>query len=113
MVVWGPMTASPPSPAKPAAKEETTPGTLAIEVPGLTQCIPTRKSTIAPVPLHPVVDVLVTLGDRVKKGQPLVKLDDDEAQADVRGKHAALESARIALKEARRYLAAATRWISN
>jgi RND family efflux transporter MFP subunit len=107
LVAWGPTIASPPSPAKPAPKEGTTPGTLAIEVPGLTQCIPSRKSTIAPVPLHPVVDVLVALGDRVKKGQPLVKLDDDEARADVRGKQAALDSARIALKEARRYLAAA------
>jgi RND family efflux transporter MFP subunit len=106
-VIWGPTIASPPSPVKPPPEEGTMPGTLAIEVPGLTQCIPNRKSTIAPVPLHPVVEVLVAPGDRVKKGQPLVKLDDDEARADVRGKQAALEIARIALKEARRYLAAA------
>jgi RND family efflux transporter MFP subunit len=107
MVAWGPTTASPRSPAKPVPKEGETPGTLAIEVPGLTQCIPNRKSTIAPVPLHPVVEVLVAPGDRVRKGQPLVKLDDDEPRADVRGKQAALDSARIALKETRRYLAAA------
>src|SRR5262249_32249527 len=62
---------------------------------------------IAPVPLHPVVEVSVAPGDRVKKGQALVKLDDDEAQADVRAKQAALDNAEAALKEARRYLAAA------
>jgi RND family efflux transporter MFP subunit len=59
---------------------------------------------IAPVPLHPVVEVLVAPGDRVKKGQALVKLDDDEPRADVRAKQAALENARIELKECRRYL---------
>jgi RND family efflux transporter MFP subunit len=58
------------------------------------------------VPLHPVVEVMVKPGDRVKKEQKLVKLDDDEPQADVRGKKAALESAIITLKESRRYLAA-------
>jgi RND family efflux transporter MFP subunit len=43
----------------------------------------------------------------VKKGQRLVKLDDDEAQADMRAKQAALESAQLALQEARRHFAAA------
>jgi membrane fusion protein (multidrug efflux system) len=57
---------------------------------------------IAPVPLHPVIEVLVVPGDRVKKGQPLVKLDDDEAQADVRAKKATLEATRLTLQEARR-----------
>jgi RND family efflux transporter MFP subunit len=78
-------------------------------VPGRTQCVLGRKGMIAPVPLHPVVEVLVKPGDRVKKGQPLVKLDDDEAQADVRSKQAALENATIALAEARRYLTASQR----
>jgi multidrug resistance efflux pump len=50
------------------------------------------------VPLHPVVDVLVEPGSRVKKGQVLVKLDDDEAQADVRNKQALLANTKIALK---------------
>jgi RND family efflux transporter MFP subunit len=77
---------------------------LAADVPGRTQCVPARQALIAPVPLHPVVEVLVAAGDRVKKGQPLVKLDDDEAQADVRAKQAALENAQINLKEAQRYL---------
>jgi membrane fusion protein, multidrug efflux system len=77
-----------------------------IDVPGRTQCAPGRKGVIAPVPLHPVVEVLVAPGDRVKKGQALVKLDDDEARADVRAKEADLENARIALQESRRYLGA-------
>jgi membrane fusion protein (multidrug efflux system) len=74
-------------------------------VPGKTQPVPGGRAIIAPVPLHPVVEVRVKPGDRVKKGQVLVKLDDDEAQADVRTKQAALESATIALREARRSLA--------
>jgi len=77
----------------------------AIEVTGYTQCIPSSKAIIAPAVLHPVVEVMVKLGDRVKKDQPLVKLDDDEPQADVRNKQAILENARISLKENRRYLA--------
>jgi len=79
-------------------------GTPFIEIAGRTQCVPSKRGIIAPVPLHPVVEVLASLGDRVKKGQTLVKLDDDEPQADVRAKDAALSSARIALAEAQRYL---------
>jgi RND family efflux transporter MFP subunit len=75
-----------------------------IEVMGRTQCILARKFTVAPVPLHPVTEVLVEPGSRVKKGQRLVKLEDDEPQADVRAKEAALENAQIALHEARRTL---------
>lgn len=74
-----------------------------LEVVGKTQPVQGRRCIIAPVPLHPVVEVLVKPGDRVKKGQALVKLDDDEAQADVRAKRAALGSAEILLKEARRH----------
>jgi membrane fusion protein (multidrug efflux system) len=74
-------------------------------VPGKTQPVFGRRAIIAPVPLHPVVEVRVKPGDRVKKGQVLVKLDDDEAQADVRSKQAALDGASIALREARRCLA--------
>ena len=43
---------------------------------------------------------------RNDKDQPLIKIDDDEAQADVRAKEAALENARISLEERRRYLKA-------
>jgi multidrug resistance efflux pump len=64
---------------------------------------------VAPAVLHPVVEVMASPGDRVKKGQPLVKLDDDEPRADVRSRKAALESAEIALKEAGRHLAASKR----
>jgi RND family efflux transporter MFP subunit len=80
-----------------------------LEVKGRTQCVPGRKGTIAPVPLHPVVEVLVVPGQCVKKDQPLVKIDDDEPQAEVRAKKATLESARITLKESRRLRAAAER----
>jgi multidrug efflux pump subunit AcrA (membrane-fusion protein) len=46
------------------------------EVLGRTESAPGRKGMIAPVPLHPVVEVLVSPGDPVRKGQALVKLDD-------------------------------------
>jgi RND family efflux transporter MFP subunit len=49
------------------------------------------------------VEVLVAPGDRVKKDQVLVKLDADEPEADVRVKEAAMDSAKAALQEARRY----------
>jgi HlyD family secretion protein len=50
------------------------------------------------VPLHPVEEVRVRPGDRVKKGQVLVKLDDDEPQADVRAKKAALAELKAGLE---------------
>jgi RND family efflux transporter MFP subunit len=74
-------------------------------VPGRTQCIHTRKAIIAPAVLHPVVEVFVAPGDKVKKGQKLVQLDDDEPKADLRNKEAVLSSASIVLKEAKRLLA--------
>jgi RND family efflux transporter MFP subunit len=93
-----------PSPALQQQLAE--PETLAIEILGRTQCTPTRKADIAPVPLHPVNEVLVEPGSRVKKGQALVKLDDDEQQAEVRAKQVALENTKVALTEAHRQLAA-------
>lgn len=98
--------AAPPSPSERGSEDRAASDLLAIEVPGRTQCILSRKCSIAPVPLHPVVEVLVEPGSRVKKGQVLVKLDDDEAQADVRNKQALLEHAKLTLQEARRYLKA-------
>jgi RND family efflux transporter MFP subunit len=56
---------------------------------------------------------MVRPGDRVRKGQALVKLDNDEPRADVRAKQASLESARVALTENRRYLAAAEKAYSS
>lgn len=68
---------------------ESWPGTV-FEVPGKTQPVPGRMGQIAPTVLHPVTRVLVSPGERVKAGQPLVKLDSDEPEADVRTKRAAL-----------------------
>jgi multidrug efflux pump subunit AcrA (membrane-fusion protein) len=68
---------------------ESSPGAIS-EVPGKTQPVPGRMGRIAPTVLHPVTRVLVSPGERVKAGQPLVKLDADEPEADVRAKRAAL-----------------------
>src|SRR5438034_6049165 len=65
---------------------------------GKTQPAPGHKAVIAPVVLHPVTEVLAKLGDRVKKEQTLVKIDDDEPQADVRGKQAALDELKASLQ---------------
>jgi RND family efflux transporter MFP subunit len=101
LVAWG-TTASPPT--SPISEPQETPAALAMDVSGRTQCVLARQFAIAPVPLHPVTEVLVEPGSRVKTGQRLVKLDDDEAQAEVRAKEAALENAQIASQEARRTL---------
>jgi multidrug resistance efflux pump len=85
----------------PALPQDGSTDLFALEVPGRTQCILAKQFTITPVPLHPVTEVWVS---RVKKGQRLVKLDDDEAQADVRAKEATLENTQIAWQEARRTL---------
>jgi RND family efflux transporter MFP subunit len=69
-------------------------------VAGRTRCVPGNKAIIAPVPLHPVDDIFVSVGDRVRKGDKLVQLDADEPKADVRAKLASLEAAEIMLKEA-------------
>jgi HlyD family secretion protein len=63
---------------------------VVLEVAGKTRPAPGRKGVVAPAVLHPVVEVMASAGDRVKKDQPLVKLDDDEPQADLRAKKAAL-----------------------
>jgi RND family efflux transporter MFP subunit len=65
-----------------------------------TRCVASNKAIIAPVPLHPVEEIFVRVGDRVKKGDKLVRIDDDEPKADVRAKLASLEAAEITLKEA-------------
>jgi RND family efflux transporter MFP subunit len=102
---WRSTSVSAPPQNNASAQEPTSPADIIVM--GRTQCIGTRKSTIAPVPLHPVTEILVHPGSRVKKGQRLVKLDDDEPQADVRAKQAALESAGLTLEECRRHFAAA------
>ncbi len=57
---------------------------------GKTQPAPGKAAKIAPVVLHPVEQVLVTVGDRVKKDQELVKIDEDEPKADMLTKKAAV-----------------------
>jgi RND family efflux transporter MFP subunit len=99
-----PTATSPSATAQSAPAETRSSSASGFGVAGRTQCILTKVFSIAPVPLHPVAEVLVEPGSRVKKGQLLVKIDDDEAQADVRAKQAALENAQVALQEARRYL---------
>ena len=94
--------ATPPKAAGPAAC-----AVGPLEVTGFTQCAAGRRGIIAPVPLHPVIDVRVVPGERIRKGQLLVVLDDDEPRADVRLKEALLDSAQHAAKEARRFLAKA------
>ncbi len=127
-----------PGPETPAfAAQNSVPSTAGSgtrEFAGKTQPAPGRSGKIAPVILHPVVDIMVTQGARVKKEQPLVRVDDDEPKADVRNKEAlvqelrkglerlkaepreaeqeearaALDSARISAKEARRELDSVT-----
>jgi multidrug resistance efflux pump len=82
-------------PPTSAPLSEASAGTL--EVKGKTQPAPGRKALIAPVPLHGVVQVLVKPGDRVKKEQLLVKLDDDEPQAELRAKKANLAEMKASL----------------
>ena len=77
-------------------------GKFPFTVAGRTKCIAGNKAIIAPTVLHPVDSVLVCVGDRVKKGDPLVELDADEPKADVRAKIANLEAAEIVLAEAQR-----------
>jgi RND family efflux transporter MFP subunit len=78
-----------------------------LQVKGRTRPAPGRRAIIAPVVLHPVIEVRVKPGDRVKKEQVLVLLDADEPQADLRAKKAMAESAKVATREAHRYLGAA------
>ncbi|HYV37522.1 MAG TPA: efflux RND transporter periplasmic adaptor subunit [Gemmataceae bacterium] len=86
-------------------KQPPSPDVGSFTVAGRTQCAPGRKGTLAPVPLHPVVEVKAAPGDKVKKEQVLIKIDDDEPQADVRNKKALADGAKIILDEAKRYLA--------
>jgi HlyD family secretion protein len=81
------------------ASDADTPPPLNAEVPGKTQPVPGKAALIAPVPLHPVEEVKVVPGDRVKKDQPLVLIDADEPKADVRAKEAALKELKAGLEK--------------
>src|SRR5438132_12038120 len=50
-------------------------------VAGRTKCIAANKAIIAPTVLHPVEEIYVSVGDRVKKGDKLVLIDSDEPKA--------------------------------
>jgi RND family efflux transporter MFP subunit len=76
----------------------------ALEVPGRTRCMLSRRGIIASAILRPVVEVLVSAGDRVTKGQALVKLYDLEPQAKVRAREKELRSIEAKARFSRRNL---------
>jgi RND family efflux transporter MFP subunit len=95
-------------PASPAAQ---TPGAAPppgpaglLDVPGRTRAMLSRRGIIAAAILRPVVEVLVSPGDRVTKGQVLIKLYDLEAQAKVRARENELKSAEAKAEASRRNL---------
>jgi multidrug efflux pump subunit AcrA (membrane-fusion protein) len=61
-------------------------------VSGRTRCLLSGRGIIASAILRPVVEVLVCPGDRVTKGQALIKLYDLEPQANVRAREKELRS---------------------
>src|SRR5262245_52972069 len=94
---YGLRSPSAPETRQVLAAEKEAPGD-GFEVVGKTQPAEGRVAKIAPAVLHPVVEVKVKLGDKVKKEQALVLIDDDEPKADVRAKEAALKELQTALE---------------
>ena len=88
----GGATATQPGPAAP------------LEVAGRTRCMLSRRAIIAASVLRPVVEVLVGPGDRVKKGQVLIKLFDLEPQAKVKSREQELKSIQAKALYSRRNL---------
>ncbi len=80
-----------------------------LEVPGRTRCLLGRRGIIASPILRPVVEVLVSAGDRVTRGQPLIKLYDLEPQAKVRARENDFKSIESKAKLTRRNLDLAER----
>jgi multidrug resistance efflux pump len=70
--------------ARPAAAAEE----ASLQAEGMTYPAPGHAGTIAPTVRQPIKAVLVSEGERVQKGQPLIQLDDDEARIDVKAKKA-------------------------
>jgi HlyD family secretion protein len=93
----------PPAADGPAASARPGP-TAPLEVPGRTRCLLARRGIIAGAILRPVVEVLVSPGDRVTKGQVLIKLYDLEPQAKVRAREQELRSAEAKAQASRRNL---------
>jgi RND family efflux transporter MFP subunit len=75
-----------------------------LEVAGRTRCMLAHRGIIAPAILRPVVEVLVSPGDKVTKGQVLIKLFDLEAQAKLRAREKELVSIQAKAKSSRRNL---------
>jgi HlyD family secretion protein len=68
-------------------------------VAGRTQPAPGHVGILAPVVRQPVHEVLVAEGDKVRKGQPLIKLDDEDARLKLKAKKADLEAEKATLAE--------------
>ena len=83
--------------------------TAALEVPGRTRCVLSRRAIIASAILRPVVEVLAGPGDRVTKGQALIKLFDLEPQAKIRVREKELRSIEARAQYSRRNLDLAER----
>jgi RND family efflux transporter MFP subunit len=92
------------SPAADAPAASAQPPPARLEVPGRTRCILSRRGIIASAILRPVVEVLVGPGDRVTKGQVLIKLYDLEPQAKVRARENDLRSIQAKAQASRRNL---------
>jgi RND family efflux transporter MFP subunit len=98
----------PPAADAPTASAQPAP-TAFQEVPGRTRCLLARRGIIASAILRPVVEVLVSPGDRVTKGQVLIKLFDLEPQAKVRARQNELRSIEARAEASRRNLELAER----
>jgi len=92
-----------PAADAPAASAQPGPG-ASLEVPGRTRCMLSRRGIIAAAILRPVVEVLVGPGDRVTKGQVLIKLFDLEPQAKLRAREKDLRSIEARAQYSRRNL---------
>jgi len=92
-----------PSADAPAARAQPAPA-AALEVPGRTRCMLSRRGIIAAAILRPVVEVLVGPGDRVTKGRALIKLYDLEPQAKVQAREKELLSIEAKSRYSRRIL---------
>ena len=80
------------------------PPAAVLEVRGRTRCLLSRRGIIASPILRPVVEVLVGPGDRVTKGQTLIKLYDAEPQAKVRARENEFKSIEARARLTRRNL---------